>query len=505
MKKNIIYNIVSAAWMLSASLALTSCDDFLSENPNRGENEPLETKQQVEALFDNSQYTQHIALGSIFSSDDFEMSTDQYSFAPYNFDADILPFYTWGTTDLINSGSDEVWNDEFNKVFTANMVINDIKNVEDATDAEKTDYLAQTHFMRAIAYYELVNLYCMPYSEETKQSLGLPLKTKTSYEEDLSRASLADTYQFIIADLDEAEKTSHTDISKRWLVSRPAVAAMKARLYLLMGDYAHAQTEAEKALQTTQASLQDYNELGHHTSYAYNMNGEEVEISYSGLMDMSALEYTDYQEMLYSGTYKLYTSMRILPSETLKSLYDPDNDLRYSQFFAKNGSLEYGLEGFGDDLLYRKFFDVNTYYDILPEGPTVGEMLLVKAEAQCRQGDWQNAINTVNTLREKRFATGSDYALEATSQEDALTKILDERHRELPFTMRWYDIRRFAFNETASDDVTISRSFYKVANKQVDFDNIEDYTLPVKSKRYAQPLPQTEISRSHGQLKQNKY
>lgn len=84
-------------------------------------------------------------------------------------------------------------------------------------------------------------------------------------------------------------------------------------------------------------------------------------------MGMSALEYTDYQELLYSGVYKLYTSMRILPSESLMALYDHENDLRYNQFFAKGGALEYGLEGFGDNMIYRKFFDANTYYDILPE------------------------------------------------------------------------------------------------------------------------------------------
>lgn len=505
MKKNIIRSIASATLTLAVSWTLTSCNDFLSENPNRGENEPLENKQQVEALFDNSQYSQHIALGSIFSSDDFEMSTDQYSYAPYNFDSAILPFYTWGTTDLINSGSDEVWNDEFNKVFVANMVINDIQNVEDATEEEKTNYLAQAHFLRATAYWELVNLYCMPYSDETKDGLGLPLKTTTSYEEDLTRASLSDTYQFIMADLDQAEKTSRADISKRWLVSRPAVAASKARLYLAMGDYAKAQEEAEQALLTTQATLQDYNTLGHHSSYVYSMEGEEVEISYSGLMDMSSLEYTDYQEMIYSGTYKLYTSMRMLPSENLTKLYDKENDLRYNQFFAKNGALEFGLEGFGDNMLYRKFYDSNTYYDILPEGPTVGEMLLIKAESQCRQGNWQEAIETANTLREKRFATGSDFRMKASSQEEALALILEERHRELPFTMRWYDIRRLAFNETTSDDVSPSRRFYTVTNKQADFDNITDYILPAKSKRYAQPLPQVEISRSHGQLQQNEY
>lgn len=132
-------------------------------------------------------------------------------------------------------------------------------------------------------------------------------------------------------------------------------------------------------------------------------------------------------------------------------------------------------------------------------------MILVKAEATCRLGEWQEALQTVNQLREKRFATGSDYQLIANSQEEALKAILDERHRELPFTMRWFDIRRLAYNETTSDDVAPSRLFYNVENKQADFEHTQEYTLPVKSKRYAQPLPQTEINRSHGQLQQNEY
>lgn len=504
MKKN-FKMIFAFVLTIACSLLVSSCYDFLSENPNRGENEPLETKQQVEALFNNSQYFQHIALGSIFSSDDFEMSTLQYSYAPYNFDADILPFYTWGTTDLINSGSDEVWNDEFNKVFAANMVINGINNVEEVTESERTNFLAQAHMMRAVAYWELVNLYCLPYAEENLNTLGLPIKNTTSYEENLERASLKDTYQLIEEDLNEAEKTSNTDIDKRWLVSRPSVAAMKARLYLAQGKYQMAREQAEIALNSKKASLQDYNELGHYSSYVYDTSGIEREVQYSGLMGMSALEYTDYQELLYSGVYKLYTSMRILPSESLMALYDHENDLRYNQFFAKGGALEYGLEGFGDNMIYRKFFDANTYYDILPEGPTIGEMILVKAEATCRLGEWQEALQTVNQLREKRFATGSDYQLIANSQEEALKAILDERHRELPFTMRWFDIRRLAYNETTSDDVAPSRLFYNVENKQADFEHTQEYTLPVKSKRYAQPLPQTEINRSHGQLQQNEY
>lgn len=82
---------------------------------------------------------------------------------------------------------------------------------------------------------------------------------------------------------------------------------------------------------------------------------------------------------------------------------------------------------------------------------------------------------------------------------------MNERRREMPFVMRWYDIRRFAFNETPEDDVELRRTFYTIENGEVDFNTEKEYVLPVKSKRYAQPILTSEIQRSHGQIQQNQY
>lgn len=116
-------------------------------------------------------------------------------------------------------------------------------------------------------------------------------------------------------------------------------------------------------------------------------------------------------------------------------------------------------------------------------------MLLTEAEALARSGKWQEAMVLVNKLRVARIdRTAEDIMLEAGSQQEAVEKILEERHREMPFIMRWFDIRRLAFNETSYDDVTVERDFYQVSDNAVNDDVVSHYVLPVKSKRYAHLL-----------------
>ena len=143
--------------------------------------------------------------------------------------------------------------------------------------------------------------------------------------------------------------------------------------------------------------------------------------------------------------------------------------------------------------------------DLLTMGPTLPEMILTAAEAEARQGKVKEAMETVNRLRRARMRnTADDIDLTASSQEEAVKEILDERHREMPFISRWQDIRRQAYNDVSYDDVTVTHTFYNVKNNVVDDSQVITYTLPVKSPRYAQPITNLEIKRSKGQITQNR-
>ena len=109
--------------------------------------------------------------------------------------------------------------------------------------------------------WSLAQTYCQPYSPETLSMPGLPLRQGNDYQEDVTRASLKDTYEFILNDLKAALTTTREDVGDRWLVSKPAVEAMMARYYLFTEDYAQAETYAKKAMESQAVTLEDYNGL----------------------------------------------------------------------------------------------------------------------------------------------------------------------------------------------------------------------------------------------------
>lgn len=540
MKLNhIIYNL----GLLAAMSVVSSCNEFLDEVPSRGDNEVLNRGEQVKNLFANSNnyYTPVDFL--VASTDDYGMTMDVFDALGY-LDVPSLSGMSWAPEGLDVFMSDELWSKQYNKIFTANAVINEIDNINDVTADEKAEYLAHAHFVRALAYWELANVYCLPYAEENLNAFGLPLKVSTHTDEDLTRASLKDTYAFIEEDLKEALKSPRTDVveGERWLVSQPAAKALMARFYLFTGDYAQAAKYAEESLSSQTVTLLDYNQL---TTYDMDKGGgfwgdekfgdedfpegneeggegEEGEgdgedwpeeggniLTFCETYNWGAYQFVDYQEIFYPQFYTVTATVNLLASQELTDLYDKNNDLRYINLFVENGLVDYWVYGFNDVCNYHLFTSRNQWgqqMDVfLGASPTVAEMYLTKAEALARQGSWSEAMNVIQTLRASRFVDGSDYSLSATSQSEALTEILKERRRELPFLMRWYDIRRFAYNETTDDDVELRRTFYTIENGEVDFNTVKEYVLPVKSRRYAQPILTQEIQRSRGQILQNQY
>lgn len=497
--KKIIYSIV-------VSMIFVACNDYLDTVPSKGDNEVINRSEQIEALLNNSSIFNAKTSVVVSSSDDIGLTIDMLDQIGWLSES-YLGGLVFSVDDIANNQwGDEVWEDGFKKVFTANLILNDLDNVEDLNDQSRQAYIAEARFMRAMANWNLVQTYCVPYAQENLNEPGLPLKQSTDYEESMIRSSIQDTYAFILADLQAALETPVSDVDLRWRVSKPAVQAMLARYYLFTQDYAQAAQYAQEALKSTKATLQDYNSLKLVENNLWNpSSGKENKVYYSELYQYAPNQMADYQENYYSQYFAVNSGNYLIPSESLIALYDQENDLRFKQFFVRYGLWDTGLSGFGDDILYCKF----KHYisgDEVQSGPTVPEMLLTAAEALARQNKVSEAMQYLNKLRRARIRQGAELVdLSADSQDEAISLILEERHREMPFVMRWFDIRRLAFNETTADDVTVERTFYAASNNVVDYSMVYKYTLPVKSKRYAIPLTNLEITRSGNQLVQNNY
>jgi SusD family. len=510
-----INNIYKLGLILSAILFCSACDDFLDKQPSKGSGIPISKYEHLSGML--SRYWSFNTESNhqfIFSTDSYEVIPELYMANPGVFADDVLSQSLWEVEYLYNNDDNkQYWGNEFSTMYTANLVLSNVDNI-DATEDQKSELRAESYLMRAYSYFNLVNTYCLPYTDKNKSELGLPLKTTTSYEEDLTRVSLEETYQFIEKDIIEALKikTSAT-ANRRWRGNIAAANGLAARFYLSLGDYG-------KALQYANTALSDYSELVDYNtdmsfvSYdelinAYTGNSEYVTIDYPYTYDVStgadAVSIANYKgnyydRLVYNGAGRGW----YVPSQKLLNLYNQTYDLRYKYHIVEDYSYAKGM----DDPAYSYPGYMEWGYEI-SSGPCTSEMLLIKAECLARQNKISEAMLAVNQLRVTRFSTDTPAEilnLTAASKEEAVNLILDERQREMPFTQRWFDIRRCNSNQDSYDDIVLEKQFFPV-NKfgPLTNDPLQLYKLEKDSRRYAIPIPADEIDASRGVIKQNTY
>jgi hypothetical protein len=112
-------------------------------------------------------------------------------------------------------------------------------------------------------------------------------------------------------------------------------------------------------------------------------------------------------------------------------------------------------------------------------------MLLIRAECEARRGNLDRALSDLNGLLSSRWTKERPYPdFITTDRENAITKILLERKKELCFRgIRWSDLRRL--NQDPARQNTLKRTL-----------NGQNYSLPPADPRYVFPIYQKEINGS---------
>lgn len=491
---------------------LLGCDDFLEEPPSKSSAIVASTVEDLEAILNNYfEFGEEPAREIITSTDDYALITELIDGYPLAFSTLQAQHGTWDV-DFVTTDFRPYWNIEWEKVFKANLILQELPDVA-GTEEQKRQLEAEAHFIRAYSYFQMANIFCLPFNDVNRGELGLPIKEMTSFEESLVRATLEETWAFMEADLMKALELN-TDLgtanglNKIWRANTAAVNGFAARFYLAQNDYEKAQNYAQIALDV-HGTLRDYN-----TEMRFSSLPREITVVIDGETQNVSLDLpftvddpvgifewgeTYYYRFLVNGSKNYY------PSPELLGLYDQTYDLRYKFHVVEDHSYSLGAVDPAYSYPGYLFFSDK---DIM-SGPSVPEMLLIKAECQVRRGDFANGLATVNILRTSRMdASAPDNVinLDAVSQAEALTKVLEERRREMPFVHRWYDIRRYNNNGDASDDVVLTRTFYPYNETLILTSEAPiNYTLEKDSRRFARPLPTPDIIASDGALEQNKY
>jgi len=347
---------------------------------------------------------------------------------------------------------DRNWNLLYQTILYCNTIINELPSSA-GTESEKRSMISEAKVHRADAYLSLVNIYAKPYNVATATTdLGLPLLTTQTVTQKLNRASVKAIYDQIVGDLTSAIPDLPATQAYNTLPSKVSAYGELARCYLYMNDYNNAARYADLAL-SIRNTLNDLGTLTSVSATTYPRRILDPEI----LLSKTTLD----------GAFATPPVAFRLGDEILSLLGTKDQ--RYALFTVPAATISSTYTG-------RYFYRERAIGETRNVGPSVPEMMLIKAEAFARAGDASNAMLWVNNLRAKRFKPADFIALTAVSAEDALAKVIDERHREFFCRMlRWWDMRRL------KNEPQFQRSYTKTFGANT-------FTLSPSSDRYVFPI-----------------
>jgi tetratricopeptide (TPR) repeat protein len=444
-----------------AALSLSGCKKYV-DIKTQGSLVPNQTINYRYLLNRSAVFELNPSLSDFASSDINITDASQVSGLSSLFYSWFPAAYTWqpviypvGNPSYEQDGN---WNSAYAMILSCNTIINEV-SASQGTEAAKAELMAEALVHRADVYLSLVNNYAKPYNEATASTdLGLPLITVQTVTQSLKRASVKAVYEQIIADLTQAIPALPASQQYSSLPSLVSAYGELARCYLYMNDYTNAAKYADLAL-GMRSTVNDLSVLTTVNTTNYPRRTVDPEILLSKLP--------------YGGSVRYSPTALKLSDEFLALLGTTDQ--RYTLFTTPAATISSAYTG-------RYFYKEGVIGETRNEGPSVPEMMLIKAETSARNGDISTAMLWLNRLRVKRFKPADYVATTATTTNDALVKIIDERRREFyGLQLRWWDMRRL------KDDALFSRTYTRVFNAVT-------YTLTPNSNRYVFPIPQTLIN-----------
>lgn len=436
-----------AICLIAASVEGCGKKEFLDKKPATNVFIPS-TLSDFYALLDNeSVMIESPVLGEV-SADNYYISDSYWqSLKPKERNA-----YMWAPDIYERQGKVEDWNMPYRQVFYANVVLDGLQHLA-MTGENEQDYKmvkGMAHFLRAFAFYNLASIFAPAYDAATAtHDPGIPLRLNPGVEETSTRATVAQTYDQIIADLQAAAGLLPDDIVRANLnrPTKPAAYAMLARVFLSMRRYDQAGLNADHCLQL-------YSELINYDTVKRNALVPFIARNRETLL----------QNRLYSESdlFRGFNPPECIVDSNLYASYEA-NDLRKDIFYF-TGSGKPTAKGSYTGLVFSF------------SGLATDEVYLIRAECLAREQKTEEAMTYLNTLLEHRWRAGTFTPLTAAGPDEALNIILRERRKEMPFRgVRWTDLKRL---NKEGRNIVLTRKLNGIT-----------YTLQPGSNLYVLPIP----------------
>ena len=378
--------------------------------------------------------------------------------------------------------------------------------VDDAKLTSLDYYTGEVYTLRALAYSELLKLFCEAYDPATaKDKMGVVLRKSYSQAEEAERASLYDSYQFVLEDLEKAEGLLNSDYDQYTsdYATKAMAEALHARVALYMQDWDAAIEYSTRLIENRAFSLSSantvYTDGMSFFQYMWNYDLATEIIWRVRLTPQSPGSSIGAAFVNFTNDYANFYPDYV-PAQWVLNLY-ASNDYRYDAYFyqAQTG-YAHGLVwpllvkyyGNGDFINSYQLYHVS-----MPKPFRLAEQYLIRAEAYCRKDtpNFSAASKDLTKLRESRFQSGAGAM--SVSAANFMQSIAEERVRELYMEgHRLHDIKRWGklyndgkgFERTPQSNSLVEGSSIKKA--------ADDYM-------YVWPIPRHEIEAPGSKVKQN--
>jgi tetratricopeptide (TPR) repeat protein len=352
------------------------------------------------------------------------------------------------------------WFLPYKQIYYANSILATLPKLTGGSQEQLNQIKGACLFIRGYAFYNVALEFASLYDWDIENEPGIPLPLTPDPEAHYARASIKDTYNQILKDINEAVKLlpQEVDSLRKNRPSVPAAFGLLARIYLSMGNFTAAKTAADSCLDRYN-HLMNYTQLKTAASHPFPANNEEVL----------------YQSNLLSTTDLFYHSSFSVDS----TLYDSysNQDLRKELYFT-NGASGLPVPLFNYSGNTAKF-----------SGLATDEVFLIRAECHARLGNKESAMQDMTRLLTTRWDNNSYPEPVISTTQEALDLVLTERRKELVFRgLRWIDIRRL---NKIDPTRTLKRWWQNTT-----------YTLPPRDKRYVLPIP-FDVIEINNRIKQN--
>lgn len=402
-------------------------------------------------------------------------------------------FYRW-EAEASDGAFSGCFSFHYSLIANANFLIQEsAKLLEDPeiSDEDKAAirvYSGEAYFIRAYCYYELVQRFCKDYDVATAASeMGMPLVSRYEPTADAgkypARASLKDTYDFIMKDIQEAEKlvTTKGAVNANYATS-DAVKVLKARVALQMEDYATAAQAAEVVIGTGTYTLMSDKDA--FAEMWLKDNGTEP--VWQIAMTLNELGNGTYGGMLM-GIVDELPKPSYVPESGVLNLYDKVNDIRYDAYFKTDTAdvnmtepqvITFVCKFPGNPELYTS----KTNYVNRVKPMRISELYLIAAEAYAMQNNLDQAADRLNALKAARI---EGFTAGTYTSATILKEIQDERRRELYLEgFRYNDMKRWKMDVKRTAPQSTASYFYEIAR---------DLTKSHTDDRFLWAIPQNEL------------